>query len=177
MNRIALSFVSLLGIYFLFSMALAIASPKMVAKPHAQCSSKELARRDCELTLKPYKAQLSRLKVTWSDGTWTSIADAPLTEEKYQWDKVNFQKLNGRWFLQYWIWDDGKGEAKVQSLHWIVVELKDRRLIAHVDQIVRKREVRMTQPISYTYDRPLPHSLKKIKGELRWTAGGNVGTL
>lgn len=178
MNRTLNSALAIALLSFLFSWAISFALPPVpTAKPHSQCFAKELQRKDCELTIKPYRVQVSRVKVTWSDGTWTSIADAPLPDEKFQWEKVTLQKIDGRWILQFWIWDDGKGEAKVQSLHWVVVELKEKQLVASTDQIVRKRVVRATEPVSYTYDREIPHSLKKIKGGLQWTVGKNAGTI
>jgi hypothetical protein len=160
----------------LFSLAISYATPA-TAPAHTQCSSKELSRRDCEVTLKPYKAQLSRMKITWSDGTWTSIGDAPLSEEKNQWEKAKFEKIDQRYFVQFWIWDDGKGEAKVQSLHWVVLELKEKQLIPLLDKIVRKREVRDTKPTSYAYDKMISHNLKKAKSGLQWSLGKDNGTI
>jgi hypothetical protein len=173
------------AVIFCFQWALAYATSghaalgSHVARSAArtQCSQQELKRRDCSLTLAPYKVQLSHVKITWSDGTWTSIGDAPLSDEKFTWEKVNFQKMDGRFLLQFWIWDNGKGEAKVQSLHWVVLELKQKQLIAHLDQIVRKREVRGTEPVSYTYDRMIPHSIKKNKDGLQWTVEKNTGNI
>jgi len=176
MDRLVLFSLFSTVLVLLFGRAMTYASVP-AAKSHTQCLAKELQRKDCELTLKPYKVQLSGLKITWSDGTWTSIGDAPMVEEKFQWEKVNFQNFEKRHILQFWIWDDGKGEAKVQSLHWVVMELKEKQLIPHIDKIVRKREVRETKPVSYTYDSLTPHSLKKIKGGLRWTVGRNAGTI
>jgi len=183
MHRNATAFLTLFALAFLFSIAISYASPKTpttvikATKTKTLCTTLENKRRDCRLQLSSYDVQLSRVKITWSDGTWKNIADAPLPDENFQWDKVSFEKINDRWFLQFWIWDAGKGEAKVQSLHWIVGELKDKKFVAYVDEIVRKREVHATQPISYTYDRVVPHSLKKTKAEVQWTVGHNTGTI
>lgn len=178
MNRIAGAFLTLFILAFIFSRAITYASPKPPApKQKTQCTALENKRRDCRLELPPFELQVSRLKITWTDGTWKNIADTPLPEENFQWDKISFEKINDRRFLELWIWDAGKGEAKVQSLHWIVGELKDKKFVVHLDEIVRKREVRATQPVSYTYDRVIPHSLKKTQAEVQWTVGRNTGTI
>lgn len=191
MNRNAAAFLTLVVLSFLFSRAMTYASTTPAAKikktakaakaksvkSHTQCSRLELERRDCHLLLKPYDVRISRLKVTWFDGTWTNIADAPMSDEKNEWDKMALEKIEDRLILQFWIWDAGKGEAKVQSLHWIVGEFKDKNFVTRLDQIVRKREVKNTQPVSYTYDRPIPHSLKKTKSGVQWTVGHDSGSI
>jgi hypothetical protein len=178
MNRAFNFFILVTALVISFSLAISYATPAAKpSPPHLQCSGKELKRRDCELSLKPYKTQLSSAKITWSDGTWTSIADAPLPGDKFDWEKVKIEKINNRYFIEYWIWDDGKGEAKIESLHWIVVELNERNALPQFDKIVRKREVRVTQPVSYSYDKMIPHALKKSKAGLQWSVGKEAGTI
>lgn len=149
----------------------------MASPSHLECSKKELERKDCLLRLSSYKVQISKLKVTWSDGSWTAIADLPMVQEDFHWQEAKLAKMGTRWVLQIWIWDAGKGEAKVESLHWLVSELKDRAFFPKLDKVVRKREVRATPPGSYSYDREVPHGLKPAKGGLRWTAGRDSGVI
>ena len=146
-------------------------------EPHVICSTKELKLRDCVLTLKPYEILVSRVKVKWSDGTWRSIADAPMPDEKFEWEKLKVDKIAGRWILQFWIWNSGRGEAKVQSLHWVVAELNERKYLPLLDQVVRKRKVRATTPVAYGYDDLIPHQLKPMKNEIEWSVGRHKGKI
>ena len=144
--------------------------------PHTFCTKRELARRDCNLKLRPFEVQLSKMKVTWSDGTWTSIADAPLPGDGNQWEKASLGKIGKRWILQMWIWDVGKGEAKVQSLHWVVAEMDEHISHIRVNEIVRKRKVKMTTPVTYSYDPFVKHNLKLTGNVIHWTVGGKSST-
>jgi hypothetical protein len=156
--------------------------------PHVICSAKEIKLRDCSLALKPYEIVVSRVKITWSDGTWKSIADTPMSDEKFVWEKVTVEKFANRFIMQFWIWDDGpkadlpksavasppaapSQQPKVQSLHWVVGEFRDQRYIQQSDQVVRKREVRSTTPVTYNYDKWIKHQLKVSKPDIEWTVG------
>jgi hypothetical protein len=151
------------------------------APQNEQCPKRGLERKDCLLKQGAFQVQVSKLKITWNDGTWTNIADIPVSGDDYQWEKIELSQLSGRWMLQMWVWDGGKGEAKVQSLHWLVGEMKDRKFTTALNQIVRRREVHATQPVSYTYDKLTPHSLvvvRKGSGKsLHWTVDKQSGDI
>jgi hypothetical protein len=164
-------------IFFFILQIFPIQSGAMPSKNHAQCSAKELMRKDCSLSLGKYKVQISKVKITWNDGTWASIGDLPMPGDNVEWEKITFAKIGDRFLLQFWIWDPGNGQPKVQSLHWLVGELKDRLFTNKLNQLIRKREVLMTTPVSYSYDRLVPHSLKETKGTLKWQAGRLNGSI
>jgi hypothetical protein len=142
----------------------------------AHCSARDLARKDCHMHVRPYDVQVTKTKITWSDGTWTSIADSPMASDEMQWDKVTVNKMGQRWILQCWVWDAGKGEPKAQSLHWIVGELDAHKYSPRIDQVLRKRVTRTSKPGTYTYDRWVPHSLGPTANIIKWTAGRQSGS-
>lgn len=146
-----------------------------MASTGSQCLQRDLERKDCLLRLKPYNVQVSRVKVTWSDGTWTSIADAPLPDEKFQWEKVRLDQVAHRWLVQFWIWDSGQGQANVQSLHWVVAELSGHSLTIRLNQIVRRRHLKQGTAKSYTYDPWIAHSLKAKANVIYWSFGRTNG--
>lgn len=159
--------------WILFLAAFAVAAPPS----KLDCAKKELARKDCLLKAAPLEVQVSSKKIIWKDGTWTAIADVPMPEDDFIWERVNFQKFGQRPVLQMWIWDRAAGENKLQSLHWIVGEFKERQFEPLVDQVVRKRRVKATEPVSYSFDPWVKHKLIFEKKGLRWIAGRNSGWL
>jgi hypothetical protein len=166
--------------WILFLLPLAMAAPfKHAVRNHTQCTHKEIERKDCLLRVGTLQLQVSQKKLTWNDGTWTSIVDAPMTEDANVWDKMKLENktLAKRTIFQAWIWDAALGENKVESLHWIVGELKERQYVPYLDEIVRKRRVKPTTPVTYSYDPLIPHQIKTVKKELTWVVGHRNGPL
>src|SRR3954470_10317057 len=87
------------------------ASAKGNAIPRKECSKLDLSRKDCTLKLDSYRVHLSKLKITFHDGAWESIADFPMADDKFDWDQATLEKLGGRYILGLWVWDGGQGEA------------------------------------------------------------------
>lgn len=102
---------------------------------------------------------------------WTSITDSPYVEDKNTWDKISLEKLGDHYLLQMWIWMDGKNQdpLTVQSLRWVVFELKQKEFVKGIDEIVRKRKYKANH--KYSYDRWMPHSINLKKRDLVWSVG------
>lgn len=132
------------------------------------CTAKELARQDCRLTFDTYNLRLLKKTVAWSDGTWHSVDDLPLTGEGVVWEKAQFEFINGWPILQLWIWDAGQGESQVQSLHWYVADAEKQKFTLLAEGVVRKR--RLSEEKKLIFDAMEPHALKPLKtGALEWT--------
>src|ERR1044072_8811456 len=98
-------------VFFLAAMLAYAAPAKKPVVPSDACNAKALERKDCLLKLSTYQIQISRLKVNWNDGRWTGIADAPMPDEKFDWEKIEAKKFGNRMIVQFWIWDGGAGET------------------------------------------------------------------
>ncbi|MGE4131940.1 MAG: hypothetical protein AB7F86_09895 [Bdellovibrionales bacterium] len=148
------------------------------------CTKRELKAQDCRLYVGPYNLRLLNATIAWFDGTWRTVDDMPLKGEGLDWEKVRFEFLNGWPILQLYIWDQGEGEAKVQNLHWFVIDAEKQKVTLLSKGIVRQRRVKRKDftlgedggeekpaegPPRYIYDKWEEHSLKaRAKGGLDW---------
>jgi hypothetical protein len=97
---------------------------------------------------------------------------------KGDWEKMHFEKMAGRPILQMWIWDQGSGETKVQSLHWYVAEVAKSKMQILAEGIVRRRHLRSEKPGDFIYDGFEKHELKANKqGKLEWRLGSQTRIL
>ncbi len=142
---------------------------------NSSCKPKALLRKDCELKFKGHTVKLLKDTVAWNDGTWRAVDPMPLTQEGVKWERAKLEFINNRPILQLWLWDEGVGEAKVQSLHWYVYERSGQKLKALADGVVRKRRRLGEEPDSkFVYDSWKKHQLKALSGgALEWSLGNN----
>ncbi len=98
-----------LGFFFGFIViGLTLTTPLLVQakKFKTTCKSYELKTKNCYIKFKPYSLQLTKKKITVHDGVWRSIFDFPFISDKSQWHKAIFQKKEGRYFLNLYVWAD-----------------------------------------------------------------------
>lgn len=139
------------------------------------CTTRELKRLDCRLSSGGHKMRLLPESIARDDGIWHTVDEMPL---KGDWEKMHFEKMNGRPILQMWIWDQGSGETKVQSLHWYVTEVGKAKMQILAEGIVRRRHLRGEKPGDFIYDGFEKHELKAGKqGNLEWKLGSQSKTL
>jgi hypothetical protein len=149
----------------------------------SRCTAKELGGQDCWLKAGVYSLRLLEGTIAWNTGVRHFVDPTPLRGEGVSWERAQFEMFKTRPILQLWFWDKGEGEAKVQSLHWYVLETTPRRLDVLVEGVVRKRhretspdqtaaENANPAPVRYIYDPWETHSLKLLKnGDLEWHLG------
>lgn len=168
----------------IFAAALGLTGGQVFAADKNTCTAKDLARRDCRLILGTVNVRLLPQSVAWYDGTWHTVEEMPLKDQQSDWEKVDLHTLGGRLILQMWIWDKGVETSKVQSQHWLVTELQNRKFKILADGTVRKRRpkaqdgLKAAEPVKFLYDSVIEHSLKPAKnGDLEWTLGIDKKTL
>lgn len=172
----------LLVVFFFGPMALATKpAMKRAAPVKTSCTAKEIARKDCRLFAGGYDLRLLSETIAWNDGTWRTVDPMPLKGEKVKWEKAGFQFFGDWPILQLWIWDEGTGEAPVQSLHWFVADAEKRKLTVLATGVVRKRRQKPIPVVEgeeppksvkpeYLVDAMEPHQLKALKnGNLEWS--------
>lgn len=161
-----------------FMAADAVAAPSVKTR----CTAKELSGQDCWLRAGGYNLRLLEGTIAWNNGVRHFVDPTPLRGEGVSWERVRFELFKSRPVLQLWFWDQGEGEAKVQSLHWYVLETGSRRLDVLAEGVVRKRhretpaqpvaEGAKPAPVRYIHDPWEAHSLKLLKnGDLEWHLG------
>ena len=130
-----------------------------------KCTRRELKAKDCHLQQPPYNVDLLEATVAWPDGTWRTVEGMPLKGEGVEWERVSFELHKGWPILQMRIWDKGVGEANVQSLHWFVLDLSDRRLKTLAEGVVRKRRATLLE-------KPEDAGMKWLSGDrFEWHVG------
>lgn len=150
------------------------------------CLRRELARKDCHLKIGSYQIRLLSASIARDDGTWHMVDPMLLKGEASQWERAKFEIFKGWPVLQLWLWDTGKGESRVESLHWFTADVRQRELKVLAKGVVRRRHVAPEPPVEtqavgapakhlapkIIYDQEEKHSLKLLKsGELEWTLG------
>jgi hypothetical protein len=148
-------------------------------KSKTVCAARDLARKDCRLSMDSVSLRLLPDSVAWYDGTWHTVDEMPLKGKQSDWEKITFTKLAEEPILQLWIWDQGDEITGVQSLHWMVIDVEKRKFALLSEGVVRKRRPKAKvadapddAKTQYLYDAALPHGLKALKSrELEWTLG------
>lgn len=158
--------------------------PSALAQDHKECLPRELKLKSCILktksSLKELKVTLGPTKITWLDGSWRAIVDFPDSKNTITWQEAKLREIHSRYFLELKIWKKIEGEVKVESLQWIVAEIKDKNFHVHLSQIVGKRKPAddPSKPAEEISDTMLSTSLeKKGEKEIEWVIGKEKGVL
>ncbi len=121
--------------HFLFVVALSWAADK------TSCTARELKNQDCRLVIAAHQIRLLSDTIARDLGTAHVVDPMPL---KGDWEKMTFEITHGRPILQLWIWDNGKGEAPVQSLRWYTADARPGAIKVLAEGVVRRRRLKPT---------------------------------
>jgi hypothetical protein len=163
----------------MFPLVLALLLTHAFAAGKSACTARELRGRDCRLAAGTYKIRLLSDTIARDDGTWHVVDPMPLKGDGVAWEKITFENQHGRPVLQMWLWDPGKGEAQVQSLHWFVADARPTALKIVADGVVRRRRMKpppeegdAKKKPEFLYDGWEKHGLKILKdGKFEWQLG------
>lgn len=157
---------------FLFVFMAPVLVFQAMAADKTSCKPRELRNRDCRLSLGQHHVRLLTDTIARDDGAAHVVDPMPL---KGDWEKVVFEISQNHPVLQLWIWDPGKGEAQVQSLHWFVGDARPGPVKFVADDVVRRRRLKPGEDEKkkvYLYDGWEKHSLKVLKdGKYEWNLG------
>ena len=159
-----------------------VLTQSFAAKDKPSCNARELSGQDCRLVVGSYKIRLLADTIARDDGTWHLVDAMPLKGEGIVWEKVTFEIKHATPVLQFWLWDQGQGETKVQALHWYVADARKGALKILEEGIVRRRRLKPNEDPNakptFIHDGWEPHALKILPhGKLEWTLGAAKRTL
>ena len=139
---------------------------------------KDLKRTDCRLKMSGVVVHVTKDKMLLSDGTWRGVDDLPM-QKIQEWDMVRLEKLGNRLFLVLSFWSEPEGEAKVQSRHWIISEVKSEgsvvKTTVKVKQVLQRRTP--ADEGKFLLDRAEKTELKRSSGKIVWRAGRETGVI
>ncbi|MBX7230930.1 MAG: hypothetical protein K1X29_02490 [Bdellovibrionales bacterium] len=140
------------------------------------------------------------LKEKWyvNDGVGIKVENLPQSENIVEWSSLRLKSLKGRNFIEMLIWSKEKGEARIQLLHWIVVEILGNSevnvggkiikealkvgLNLRLNEVVQRRrqilgaknqETKDSVKISYQYDNKDQFGLVNKGQKIHWYAKSN----
>ncbi len=145
------------------------------------CSTSELKAKECLLQQGPLRLQFRAETIVISDGTWRGLVDMPIRGEQVEWVALRYREMAGRQLVEILLWGEPSGEASLQSLTWIVGELKSADIDFVLSEVVSKRRfvepgVKVRQLASLS-DQREPFGLKTVdgQGQIHWWAGRRSG--
>lgn len=104
-----------------------------------RCDWREIKERSCLIKYKDHTLRLKGGKILVNNRVWRKIADIPYDGEKVIWDDVYVGSVARRVFLNLLVWDTPAGEASIQTLHWLVYEIKGGKAYMKLDREIQKR--------------------------------------
>lgn len=153
----------------------AITSISASATESKSCSAVDLKRWDCRLKLGAAVVHVTKEKILLSDGVWRAVDDIPM-DKIIEWHQVRLEKLGKRLFLILSFWDEGRGETKIQSRIWWVLEVKGAKTEVRVKQLAQRRTPQ--EGGKFLTDKAEETSLKKnAKGHIVWRVGRETGEI
>ena len=165
-------------LWLVANMSVSFADADKVSVQSRSCAARDLKRWDCRLKMGPAVVHVTKDKIVLSDGVWRAVDNIPM-DKILEWHQVRLEKLGSRLFLILSFWDQGQGETKIQSRHWIVSE------ITSVGEMV-KSEVRLKQISQrrtpqtdgkFLFDKAEATELKWSKGHVHWRVGRESGEI
>lgn len=129
---------------FLLSLLLvgpAEAQTAKAKKNSLQCSAHHLKVKSCVLEGLNLRVQVTESRISIYDGVWRSLEDFPLPGGDVEWKSVRLVKLGDKKLLEMQLWDHPLGSVGIQSLVWIVYEIKDLQLTKEFQEVLQKRSV------------------------------------
>ncbi|MCB0407535.1 MAG: hypothetical protein KDD34_04970 [Bdellovibrionales bacterium] len=147
----------------------------------SQCSKNELQRKDCLLHMNNSSYRFNHNHLSIVTKTWKAVHDLPLSGESLDWESVRVFDLMGRRFYEFKIWGDFETEAKIQSLHWFLVELEGTKATLKLDKIIQKRRPILngegTVTDRYLKDKQEKHQVVAKNKKIIWLMGSDKGEL
>lgn len=149
------------------------------------CLARELKRKDCGLRLKKLKVGLFHDKWRFDDGKWLANQNIPVTGDHVEWKKAELKRVGSRWIVEMWIWGEPEGEARVQALNWLVLEIGDFSNTPRLQRVVQRRRVLPDRKIAsgsatkkrlrFQFDPLEKHGLVLNRGKILWRLGREKG--
>ncbi len=162
--------------------ALALAAHTVQGRSTAlSCTSEQLNSRDCLLQWERLRIHIRAQTLLVHDGTWRALADMPLQGPAVEWVSVRFREVNDRPLVEMLLWSEPRGEASIQSLTWVVAELKSASIEFVLSEVVaRRRHIEQGERgriLSSLEDQREKFGLKPMDGQgpIHWWVGRRSG--
>lgn len=159
-------------------------SPAVFAKAtkrqptEAKCARQSLVQKNCLIKLGSGRYQFLKSNLTVNDGTWRQVVPLPIVVDDVEWQSLRVFDLGGRRFYELKLWNTPDA-LQIQSLHWLVVEIKGVEVQLHLDHVIQKRRIEKAegQKTNLVLDKEEKHGLKLSKNEIQWFVGHKKGVL
>lgn len=131
------------------------------------------------------KVGLFQDKWRFDDGKWLANLNLPLSGDHVEWQKAVLKPYGQRTLVELWVWSEPEGEAKVQALHWIVLEAGNISQTPRLEKIVQRRRLLPERQVAsgrakptrprFQHDPLEKHGLVLNKGKVFWRMGREKG--
>jgi len=148
-----------------------------------QCQSKELKLQNCEIKLDEAEYSISSTSVRIFDGTWRGVVDLPKTEKVTEWENLKLRSLGDRKILIWKVWreEDSAPKLDLESLHWVLLEIKGIKMNLLLDKIIQKRRRKSPeaeeQPSRFLKGTLEAHRLYLQDEDLKWKVAHQEGEI
>ncbi|MCB0420045.1 MAG: hypothetical protein KDD61_03565 [Bdellovibrionales bacterium] len=141
-----------------------------------RCDQRELSEKSCLLKKEDHTLRLKDNKVIVNNKVWRNIVTLPFQGESVFWNQVQLQSLGNRLFLSLMVWDNPVGEASIQTLYWLVYEIKSGNAHMKLKQEIQKRRFDK-KTHKKLRDKAIAHQmdLNKKTGKIIWQVGKDIG--
>lgn len=136
------------------------------------CTKDQLIQKNCLLRAGKAQYQFLRENLSIDDGVWKGVVKVPLEVSDADWDSLRLIDRGGRRFYELKIWTPPQEGVELQSLHWLIVELKGTEVLTQINQIIQKRRsIPADGEKKYLKDKMERHQLKVNGKKIHWTVG------
>jgi hypothetical protein len=134
------------------------------------CAKKNLQLKNCLMKLGSNRVKAWQGKLFLNDmieRDSISIDQIETDQTKaVEWQFFKAQKLNNRWFIELGLWGPPVGEGAIESLWWVVIEIREGQFVKRLEKLIQKRK-KMGED-KYKYDAKFKHELSAKNKKVHW---------
>ncbi len=147
-------------------------------KPATQCSHRDLMIKNCYLQMGINRVHVWRDKLFLNDLIARDIEPIDtVTSDKIKvtvWQFVNAKKMGETWMLEMGFWGPPLTAGNVESLWWVVYEIKSGHFVKQVEQLIQKRK--KLDNGEHRRDKMAIYGLSLDKRKVKWHVGREKGS-
>ncbi|OFZ20399.1 MAG: hypothetical protein A2Z20_08780 [Bdellovibrionales bacterium RBG_16_40_8] len=143
------------------------------------CKKRHLAEKDCYFSLGKNKFQVWQDKIFLNNKVDRDFKALPqsaanLKNNAVEWSFVYGYEAKGHQLLEIGLWMPSIGSNEIETLMWVVYQVKDGALIKQLEKSVQKRKKLITG--KYKADRKITYGLTIKQSKINWQVGREKGS-
>lgn len=163
--------------------SLLLLSQVTTANSKMRCLPQDLTNKNCYLFLDKNRLHIWKDKIFLNnliarDTKPIDISPSDKFAAKLDladWHSIKAKRLHNRWFLEMSLWGPPLSGGEVESLWWLVFEIKEGRLIKHLEKLIQKRKKIASG--RFKYDKLATYDLHEKNKKIYWRVNYEKGSI